>query len=250
MLAMLNLALHGSGPLNRKAMVPALAATISIILSLHVTLTCRFSKLVAPNGYEQYRGIWYMEGFERIGSSDEFKNVCTPYPNLVETDAVWQAAQLFTLVGGITGSTVASFLWSCMFSPLTKEGWFLLAGACFATSFIQGLTLLFINSGACKASAWVLQSDARSCALSTGFDADMAATCMWLITAFIMVIFPPHLKAPKVKDVPTLPNTTSNKSVNGNSADPSVKSGSGGSDKDGSEDPVDLLKREDLPEIC
>mmetsp|Transcript_26645 Transcript_26645/g.32301 ORF Transcript_26645/g.32301 Transcript_26645/m.32301 type:complete len:295 (+) Transcript_26645:155-1039(+) len=187
-------------PVNWKALAPSIIGTIAIILSLHVTLSCKYVSLLAPHGYSQDRGVWYVEGFERVGDSDEFKNVCTPYPTDVHMDGLWQWVRAFTLFGGIIGSGVSSFLWSCMFSPLTVQAWRLLALACIVTAILQGLTMMFVHSNGCLNSKWVKYSGERSCTTTTGFDIDIAATVFWIATCAVMMLLPPQLFIPKVKD--------------------------------------------------
>jgi len=254
-------------------MAPAVVGTIAVILSLHVTLTCHFVALLAPKGYSQNRGIWYLQGYERIGDSDDFKDVCTPYPSVVHMDSKWYMIRLATLVGGILGSGVASYLWSCMYSPLTKRGWNMLAIACFVTAILQGFTLTFVGSSGCQKSEWLNESSKRSCVTTTGYDVDVVATIGWILTGLVMTMIPPHLQNEKLKN-DSIQETSKEVGIPGSVAknarsvrnmsmrdiegvSHSENSGSCSDNEAPADKPlaagtssVNLLERDDLPEVC
>lgn len=164
---------------------------MSIFLSLHAILSCQYATLVAPNGFTQNRGIWYLEGFERIEDTNNFRHVCTPYPAVIQMNKGWRFSRIFSLASGLTGSAATSFLWSSFVTPLDRTTWFHIAGSCVTSALFQALLFPFIYSNGCRNSDWVLQSAMRHCTLSIGFDTNIAATILWLVTAAFMITKPP-----------------------------------------------------------
>ena len=136
-------------------------------------------------------GIWYYESLAAISTTDGnyIVEYCQAYPDTVEIDASWKAARAFS---------VLVFIFSCIIvGTLLYESCFPAGaghslGRCMPPLYLlvaifQGLTLLFLDSAACKANplldglgSFIFQD---ACTISTGAKCFISATVFWAAAA-------------------------------------------------------------------
>jgi hypothetical protein len=100
-------------------------------------------------------GIWYYESLAAISTTDGnyIVEYCQAYPDTVEIDASWKAARAFSVLVFIFACIIVGTLLYASCFP-ARAGHSL--GRCMPPLYLlmaifQGLTLLFLDSAACKA---------------------------------------------------------------------------------------------------
>merc|ERR1711971_944334 len=121
-------------------------------------MRCNFIKFTDTSGTSDpislQFGIWYYRFWSLVTSVDGtfiFES-CHEYPDFVDLDASWKAARAFSALAAIFGIAIflSSIVSSCVSSARDAlvHGW--MAPAYLLTATFQGLSLLLLNSNACK----------------------------------------------------------------------------------------------------
>jgi hypothetical protein len=136
-------------------------------------------------------GIWYYESLAAISTTDGnyIVEYCQAYPDTVEIDASWKAARAFSVLVFIFACIIVGTLLYASCFP-ARAGHSL--GRCMPPLYLlmaifQGLTLLFLDSAACKANplldglgSIIFQ---ETCTISTGAKIFISATVFWAAAA-------------------------------------------------------------------
>ena len=136
-------------------------------------------------------GIWYYQSLAAITTTDGIYigEYCQAYPDTIEIDGSWKAARAFSVLVFIFSCIiVGTILYASCFPA--KAGYSL--GRCMPPLYLllaifQGLTLLFLDSTACKANPLlnglgsVIFQD--TCTISTGAKSFISATVFWAAAA-------------------------------------------------------------------
>lgn len=176
-----------------------LFAVTAFVLMWFGSIGCKFLKFTqtgVSNPVDLQLGIWKYQYWNYIftTSGNIIVESCHGYPDSVTIDGNWKAAQAFCIISLILGiiglviSGIATFATHRPDSVLThvwEAPLYLLIAIC------QGLTLLFLNSNACKGEilnelAGVAMTDYNfpdTCSMASGAKLAISATSFWGATA-------------------------------------------------------------------
>ena len=141
--------------------------------------------------------VWRYQGWSWLASGGGLYvfESCLYYPEEQEIDSMWKTAQAFAIIAFIMGLFV--MIASCVFACAqdenanvsTARAW--LAPNYLLLTLFQGLTLLLLNSNACKDNFLVQGATAtnptanfpETCSLNTGANLIISATVLWFAAA-------------------------------------------------------------------
>lgn len=179
------------------ALATSMFAIIAFILMWVGSIRCNFIKFVDTSGTSQpisrEFGLWYYQYWATIFTTDGtyIVRTCHLYPDGLEFDASWKAARAFSILAFIF-AFIIMFLKcavSCATDPRQAASGSgpIVPPLYLVTSIFQGLTLLFLNSKACKDNALVEWGTAvvfpDTCSISTGAKCIISATVFWAAAA-------------------------------------------------------------------
>ncbi|KAL9178392.1 hypothetical protein ACHAXT_000039 [Thalassiosira profunda] len=185
-----------------RIVLPTATAFVAFFLSLSATLRCNFIKFTSTAGFADpvtiQFGPWRHEtlAFYSDGAGTVYLvEACTPYSDFGDgtsyMDTHWNSARAFIIIPVVLGgiSLIALFtteMTSCRVPKLHCLNSLSYILAC----LFQGLSLLFLNSNACKDNLLVRSFEGsngiefqETCSMSTGAKCAIAATVFWLVAA-------------------------------------------------------------------
>ncbi len=182
-----------------RSVLPTAFAIIAFALGFIGSVQCNVIKFTSTSGFDgepvtvQF-GFWSHESVDFYFATDESSGsttgfmvtTCTGYDQDVDIDAKWKAAAAFSILPLIFGGI--DFVWMCV-AKCTVNHWF----DCIAfllAFFCQSLSILFLDSNACKNNS-VIQSIEETpfrenvtfqetCSMSQGMRCIVAACCFSL----------------------------------------------------------------------
>lgn len=195
--------------------IPAIFATLAFAMGLSANLWCETIKFdptvtsdaVDSDYYDSLSfGVWYQQKWvveDAFPNRVRVSQQCVQYPDQVSFDSKWKTAKAFSIITPVIGGFLLFFLW---LSPCLYIGdrFWKQAGVIFIlflTPF-QGLTLLFIDSDACKDNI-MIPSDGLSyeypeeCSWDWGTRVNIAAVVFWFVTGCILMVVSPPVRPPR-----------------------------------------------------
>ena len=181
-----------------RSVMPTTFGVVAFVLSFICTVGCDAIKFSSTSGsaVTVEFGFWTHEGLDLYQDTDGDNYAivsCTGYSDDVQMDSIWKASAAFSVIPLILGGLV--FIGKCCTACSNQYHCFDSVGYLLAFLF-QGLSLLFLESDACKSnpvleqietSNSTLQGDIafqETCSASTGMKCAIAATVFWLLAAF------------------------------------------------------------------
>lgn len=177
-------------------------AITAFVLMWIGSMQCNFIAFTDTSGTSEpitlEYGIWFYRSWSLVASNDGTYIVesCHQYPDWVEIDGSWKAAMAFSVITTVLGILVfiVSVISACTTgtgnNPDNKPvtfGW--MAPCYLLTAICQGLTLLLLNSNACRNND--LKPDLPdtvsfpdTCSIARGAKLTISATSFWLAAAF------------------------------------------------------------------
>lgn len=179
------------------SLLTALFALTAFILLLVTVLQCNFAKFIDADDADVVRefGIYYYQAFSTVLTNEGtyIVKACVEYPASVELDSSWKASRAFLVLAFILAVMILLFklVLGCSSQPEKKGytglGKFVPLGY-LLTAIFQGLSLLFLNSNACKNNNLISMEDQTidwndTCTISTGAKCFISATVVWFCAA-------------------------------------------------------------------
>lgn len=183
-----------------RSVLPTGSAAIAFALAFLGCVQCNVIKFTSTSGLDEpitiQFGFWTHEDLELYSYQDSSTSgtyivkSCTHYGDDVDIDQTWKASAAFSILPLIIGGI--EFLWMAM-QRCKAEHWF----DCIAyllAFFFQGLSLLFLDSNACKNNTIIRDISYNSfrseitfpdtCSISTGANLIIASMVFWALAAF------------------------------------------------------------------
>jgi len=180
-----------------RSVMPTGFAVIAFLLAFIGSVQCNAIKFTSTSGFNDpvtiQFGFWAHEDVSFYYNTEGTYYMilsCAGYSSDVDIDTKWRAAAAFSLVALILGAIdfIGMCIARCTSNHLFDCILFLLA------CFFQGLSLLFLDSNACKNNSVIQEiSDTTfredvtfpdTCSISTGAKCIIAATVFWGLAAF------------------------------------------------------------------
>lgn len=181
-------------------LLSAALATAAFVLTIVGSIRCRYISFKST--FDSRRsinfGIWYYESFtvQAQNTTDPGYYIytsCTHYPEWVSIDSSWKATRVFVVLAFVIGlvflviSIVASYARPHPAKAIVGPGLLL-------ASLMQGLSLLFLDSNACKNnpmmavlngqdSPWKSLGFPAHCGMDTGAKCAIASTVLYLVSS-------------------------------------------------------------------
>jgi hypothetical protein len=148
-------------------------------------------------------GIWWYRGWVAVSSNDGdyILETCFNYDDDTNIDSNWIAARTFNTLALVFG--IAATCWSCVAGCVQPSKRMLQATGAFymLVCFFTGMTLLLLQSNACKANENVAVFENTfpklditfqdTCSLGVGAKTTIAATVLWFVAAVASCISEP-----------------------------------------------------------
>lgn len=174
------------------ALLTSIFGLTAFILMWVGSLNCNFIKFTdtADSSIARTFGIWYYQYWATIVTIDGsfIVKTCQNYPDSVNLDASWKAARAFSVLSLVFAIIIIVIKTCIRCSSDPRKGYsnsrvaslYLLIGT------FQALTLLFLNSNACKNNnyaSWSSITWSDNCSIDTGAKCTISATVFWFAAA-------------------------------------------------------------------
>ncbi|KAL7542302.1 hypothetical protein ACHAWF_009896 [Thalassiosira exigua] len=194
-----------------KSMSPGILVAIAFVLSLFAGVYCKFISFTSTgeNPITLYFGIWYYQGWSAVENPVQGTVIlesCLNYPDGTNLDSKWRSAMAFSAMTLIIGGVVTFWaLLAFCFHP-SRRTYKIGGGIYMFCCLFQGLSLLLLNSNACKNNNILVELQqtvpegtlafSSSCSLASGAKCAIAATVMWLVAAIAAIKVEPPQRSP------------------------------------------------------
>ena len=140
---------------------------------------------------------------------------CSTYPPGTYTDAMWETAKAFSIMGLILGGVTTFFsIFAGFFSPFSVQKFKLYGASYLICSLFTGLSLFLLGSNACNDNNFVTQfgqdqysstsssteaSDLtfqETCSMGPGAQTTIAATVLWIMAGVVSMKTQPPPRRP------------------------------------------------------
>ena len=193
------------------AFIPGIVACLALTLSFASSFWCETIKFVPVTGSGD-NVLWPVRTLGPFFSKEIVATTvtasgntayvlghqCVNLPSSVYLDPKWKTTQAFAIITAIIGG-VALF-WTCL-SPcgnVSDRSWRMLGLVFLFCSITQGLTLLFLESNACKDNSMMDGvSYTGTCEWDWGTKTNISSVVFWFVAGILMVALIPPAKAPE-----------------------------------------------------
>lgn len=174
------------------ALLTSIFGFTAFILMWIGSVRCNFVKFTdtADSSVTREFGIWYYQSWATIFSSDGtfIVKTCQSYPDSATLDASWKAARAFCVLAFIFAIIVIIIKTciACSSDPDKGYSGTSVAPLYLLTAVFQGLSLLFLNSNACKnndLASWSGIVWSNKCSIAAGAKCIISATVFWAAAA-------------------------------------------------------------------
>jgi len=187
-------------------------AVSAFIITLFSAAYCNFITFTSEEGGESpvvlHYGIWWYRGWAAVQTSEGtyLLETCYSYDEDTEIDPKWKTARAFNTMAIIIGC-LASFWTMCAGCLKPSKRMFQVTGVLYmAVCFFTGMSLLMLESNACKANENVEEfkdtfralnlTFGETCSIGPGSKSVIAATVLWFVAAIASCKSEPFQESP------------------------------------------------------
>ena len=189
------------------AFIPGIIATIALVLSFVSNIWCETIKFTPEVGNLPTRsfGPFYSKEIvtTQISSGGStylaVGQACISYAGGIDKDSKWKTTQAFAIIACIFGGVAVFWTWLAPCLYFGSSTWKCVGMTFIFCSIFQGLTLLFLQSNACKNNSSFQDSEfyPDECSWDWGTSTNISAVVLWFVAGALMLSVIPNATRPE-----------------------------------------------------